>query len=68
MDWEGSQQVTTLFNPRTDDWQAHFRLNGSLIEPLTAQGRVTVFLLRLNDPDRISERDLLLQLGVYPCQ
>jgi hypothetical protein len=33
-------------------------------EPLTAVGRVTVYLLRLNAPDRIEEREQLLAAGL----
>jgi hypothetical protein len=56
-----------LFNPRTQSWSDHFRLNGAMIEPLTPEGRVTVFLLRFNDSGRIIEREMMIDLGVYPC-
>ena len=58
--------LTPLFNPRTQQWADHFRIVGPYIQPLTAEGRVTVFLLRLNNPERIAERALLIQLGRYP--
>jgi len=56
-----------LFNPRKHQWLDHFRLNGSQIEPLTAEGRVTMFLLRLNSSERLVERELLIRLNRYPC-
>jgi hypothetical protein len=59
-------EITPLFNPRRDQWSAHFRLNGAHIEPLTPTGRVTVRLLQLNHPNRIEERELLLRLGAIP--
>ncbi len=59
--------LTPLFHPRQQQWNEHFRLNDSQIEPLTPEGRVTVFLLRLNDEERLAERVLLLQLKRYPC-
>ncbi len=34
----------------------HFKLDGALIVPLTAQGRVTVKIFQLNHPHRIAER------------
>ena len=34
--------------------------------PLTAEGRVTVFILQLNHPDRLQERERLLAIGQYP--
>lgn len=58
---------TPLFNPRTQSWADHFQLDGPLIEPLTPEGRVTVFMLKLNQPEQIMERDGLIKLGNYPC-
>jgi hypothetical protein len=54
---------TLLFHPRKQQWSDHFRFDGARIRPLTATGRVTVLLLRLNDPERLAERRLLLQAG-----
>lgn len=60
------KSLTPLFNPRTDVWDEHFRLNGARIEPITAVGRVTEFLLRFNDEERLIERARLLKLNRYP--
>jgi hypothetical protein len=54
-----------LFDPRTQAWSEHFRFNGSVIEPLTAVGRVTAFLLRFNVPSRVAIRARLLAEGRY---
>lgn len=59
-----SGEITPLFHPRRQRWQDHFRLKGAEIIPLTATGRVTVNLLRLNHPERIVEREILLEAGV----
>ncbi len=59
-------QLTPFFNPRTQQWSDHFRLDGARIVPLTPEGRVTVAILRLNHPDRILERQRLIQAGKYP--
>src|SRR5260221_5586475 len=40
--------LTRLFNPRTDAWAEHFRLNGPLMEGLTAIGRTTASVLAMN--------------------
>lgn len=64
---EQTEAITPLFHPRKHRWRDHFRFEGATIQPLTPEGRVTVFLLRLNDPDRIIERALLIELGRYPC-
>lgn len=61
-----SDELTPLFNPRQQVWSEHFRFNGPLIEPLTAVGRVSVRLLKLNQPSRIVTRDQLMQAGLYP--
>lgn len=63
-----TNKLEKLFNPRVQSWDEHFRLNESdEIEPLTAEGRVTVFLLRLNDANRIQQRRMLIALRRYPC-
>ena len=59
-------QLTPFFNPRTQRWADHFRLDGARIAPLTPEGRVTAAILRLNHPDRIMERQRLIQSGKYP--
>jgi hypothetical protein len=68
VDWAGGGGIVSLFNPRLQSWDDHFVLDNLRIESLTANGRVTVFLLQLNAPERLKERRLLLQLGVYPCR
>lgn len=67
VDWVGGGNIVPLFNPRKDNWHDHFRINGSLIEPITSSGRVTVYLLRLNSEERKTERELLTRLGTFPC-
>jgi hypothetical protein len=59
-------EVALLYNPRRDRWDDHFRLDGPIIEPVTPQGRVTVFLLKLNDELRIRARQSLMEIGHYP--
>jgi hypothetical protein len=70
IDWDGSGQLTPLFNPRQQAWEDQFQLDREqgLIIPLTPEGRVTVSLLRLNSEEHIRSRGLLIQLGRYPCQ
>ena len=40
-----SGELVPLFNPRTEKWNEHFRLDGFVIVPLTPIGRATVSLL-----------------------
>lgn len=58
--------ITPLFNPRVQTWTDHFTLAGPQIIGLTAVGRATVVLLRLNDARRVVQRQLLIDVGRYP--
>jgi hypothetical protein len=59
-------KLVPFYNPRTQFWQEHFELVGATIQPLTPEGRVTVKILRLNDVNRVEERELLIEIGMYP--
>lgn len=61
-----TDDIVQLFNPRKHLWTEHFRLLDVEISPLTAIGRVTVFVLKLNDEDRVRERKVLSEVGRYP--
>lgn len=58
-------EFTRFFNPRTDSWAEHFRLEGATIQPLTTVGEVTANILRLNESARIHEREELIRFGKY---
>lgn len=51
-------ELVSLFNPRQQNWQEHFRWNydASHIEGLTAIGRATVISLRMNNAVIVSTR------------
>ncbi len=55
--------LVALFNPRLDNWAEHFRITDGHITPLTPTARATTRLLRLNAPERVEERSLLLRAG-----
>ena len=59
-------RVTLLYDPRRQKWSRHFALEGAAIVGLTATGRTTVRLLRLNDPRRSEERFRLQAVSRYP--
>jgi hypothetical protein len=61
-----TRHITPLFNPRQQVWSDHFRLEGARIIPLSPEGRVTVFVLNLNDEIRVRARRALLEAGRYP--
>ena len=60
------RKFVRLFDPRVDLWSQHFQLNGSVIEPLTEIGEVTVRLLRFNAPDRLLQRRVLQLVNAFP--
>lgn len=57
-----TDELTLLFNPRTDDWEEHFQYDNGFIIALTSVGRTTVKLLKFNEPSRITER-ITLNVG-----
>jgi HNH endonuclease len=56
----------SLFHPRRQRWEDHFALRGALIEPVTAEGKATARLLKLNIDKRVVERRILAAMGRYP--
>jgi hypothetical protein len=55
--------LVPLFNPRRDHWKEHFAFVGAEMNGLTAIGRATVRLLRMNSVDRIEIRRELVARG-----
>jgi hypothetical protein len=60
-----TKQLVPFFNPRMQRWSDHFKLDGVVFQPLTAEARVTVIILRLNDEERVVERLRLQVVGLY---
>jgi hypothetical protein len=48
--------LVALFNPRTQVWLEHFRIEAGIVTGLTIMGRATVFLLQMNAPSRVELR------------
>jgi len=61
-----TNQLNALFNPRRQSWDEHFLVKGGRIEPITAFGRVTELVLKLNLPYRVEVREMLAKTGRYP--
>ena len=57
--------LVPFFNPRSQVWSSHFVWDEAVIRPLTPEGRVTVRILRLNDSERVAERQRLKAVGLY---
>ena len=57
--------LVPFFNPRKQKWNDHFKIEEARIVPLTAEARVTVKILRLNDEDRLAERKCMIEAGLF---
>ena len=63
-----TSEITPLFNPRQQNWKDHFELETNMqIRGRTPQGRTTVRVLKMNLGERVDNRRVLADLGVYPC-
>jgi len=60
------RQFMRFFNPWSDRWSDHFRLDGVVITLLTDVGKVTANILGFNHIDRLLERQELQASGRYP--
>lgn len=66
---ETSKTLIRFFNPRTDVWKEHFRVNADAeIESLTEIGAVTAIIFGFNDLERIAERKGLIEIGRYAVE
>lgn len=59
-------RIVVLFNPRRQRWSRHFTWEGALLIGLTTCGRATIDVLKINEPDRVNLRKLLIIAGVFP--
>jgi hypothetical protein len=58
-----TEAAEVLFHPRLDDWSIHFRFQGTEIEARTPRARATTNTLRLNAPERLRLRGMLIETG-----
>jgi hypothetical protein len=61
----GSDEIVPLFNARTDAWGDHFVWQGPILRGKTPVGSATIELLRINTPERVDHRRLLMKLGLW---
>lgn len=61
-----SGDLVALYNPRTNHFADHFRMEHGVIRPLTAAARATERLLKLNLPIRVDIRRALAACRRYP--
>jgi hypothetical protein len=65
-----SGKIVRLFDPRNDNWYEHFSWSDdfTLMVGLTAVGRATIDLLRLNREGLINQRTILYAYGEHPAE
>ena len=61
-----TDSLVPLFNPRTDDWNEHFRWRGERLVGKTAVARATIEVLEINSRERMEHRRLLTKARVFP--
>ncbi len=55
--------LTRLFNPRTAKWGTHLKWAGTVLKGRTAIGRVIVYIMGINDFERVAMREALVKAG-----
>jgi len=58
--------VTPLFHPRRDGWHQHFSWRGPLLLGITAAGRTTIDVLKINLLQRVDHRQFLILVDKFP--
>jgi hypothetical protein len=58
-------KLTRLFHPRRHQWSHHFRYEGGTLVGRTAIGRTTVDVLRVNLPNLVALREVLMGDGLF---
>lgn len=61
-----TKEIVPLFNPRRQVWDEHFYIENARIEGKTQIGQATARLLQLNIPNRVLERQVLINQELYP--
>jgi hypothetical protein len=63
-----TRRFVPLFNPRTSNWDEHFRWSPTLTRIIgrTAVGRATIQTLQLNRPTLVRSRQLWARHGLHP--
>jgi len=58
-------KVTRLYHPRQHKWSYHFRFGGSMLIGRTTIGRTTIEVLRMNHPQLVALREILIAGGWF---
>lgn len=57
--------VVRIFHPRTDSWNEHFAWDGPTVLALTDIARATISVLRINQPNAVAIRHVLMTDGLW---
>ena len=60
-----SGKLTRLYHPRRHQWPYHFRYDGGTLIGRTAIGRTTIEVLRINLPNLVAIREMLIEDGRF---
>ncbi|MDX2280114.1 MAG: HNH endonuclease signature motif containing protein [Saprospiraceae bacterium] len=58
--------IVPIFNPRFHAWGEHFEYSEGVVLARTLIGEATIKLLQFNGPDRIIQRSILEDAGLWP--
>jgi hypothetical protein len=61
-----SRKIVRLFHPRRHKWNRHFRWDGPTLVGRTPEGRATIAVLNINDPESVAIRMALIDAGLFP--
>lgn len=61
-----SRKIVRLFHPRRHKWSRHFRWDGPTLVGRTPEGRATIAVLNINDPEAVAIRMNLIDAGLFP--
>jgi 5-methylcytosine-specific restriction endonuclease McrA len=59
-------EIIPLYNPRNQAWDAHFQIKDGYVVGTTPVGRTTIYLLAVNAPNRVLNRQALIGQKLYP--
>jgi hypothetical protein len=59
-------RVVSLYHPRRDRWDEHFRWNGPVLVGVAPEARATIEVLAINHPASVAFRASLIAEGVFP--
>ena len=59
-------KIVPLFHPRRQVWARHFSWDGPVLVGKTLCGKATIYVLSINDVERIQMRQILIDEGRFP--